>query len=192
METGHESGPVLEATGSSKHIAKERLAVCVYTSIGIFSGYVHCIRSQRLLDLLNSALVGGLRAYFDFLPLTQVTIYFSDGTEATTKTTLINKDNILFVTEDGQTSGIDSGGTGKSLPRVSKSPVVANLCVPPYKLRGEMHSIKGQRLSDLLNTGDRFLPITNVEIVAPSGDSQAVSFVAINKAQIIYSEETSH
>ncbi|MBM3166208.1 MAG: hypothetical protein FJZ94_01975 [Chloroflexi bacterium] len=192
METEHEPAPVLAATGSNKHLEKERLAVCVYTSVGIFSGYVHCIRSQRLLDVLNSVLVGGLRAYFDFLPLTYVTIYFSDGTEATTKTTLINKDNILFVAEVGQTSRIDSRETGKSLPRVSKSPVVANLCVPPYKLRGEMHSTTRQRLSDLLNTGDRFLPITNVEIVASSGNSQTVPFVAINKAQIIYSEETSH
>jgi len=126
-----------------------------------------------------------------FWPLTEVTIYSSNGTEATTETALINKDNILFVIEAGQSSGLAGERTYRSLPLVDKSPLFANLYVPSYKLSGKMHSAEGQRLSDLLNTGDRFIPATNVQIVDSSGNSQTASFVAINKAQIIYSEEIS-
>lgn len=165
------------------------MEVRVHTPICILTGYVHCFHGQRLLDLLNSVLVGGLRAYFDFLPLTEVTIYSSNGTEATTETALINKDNILFVIEAGQSSGLAGERTYRSLPLVDKSPLFANLYVPSYKLSGKMHSAEGQRLSDLLNTGDRFIPATNVQIVDSSSNSQTASFVAINKAQIIYSEE---
>jgi hypothetical protein len=125
------------------------------------------------------------------LPLTEVTIYSSTGTETATETALVNKDNILFVIELGQSSGV-AGDRTYRLPLIGKSALVANLYVPSYKLSGKMHSTKGQRLSDLLNTGDRFLPVSNVQIVDSSGNGQEAAFVAINKAQIIYSEEISH
>jgi hypothetical protein len=192
MEMSHEQQTVLAAIRQEKRIDKARLEVRVHTPTGILTGNVHCLPRQRLLDLLNSVLVGGLRAYFDFLPLTEVTIYSPNGTEATTETALVNKDNILFVIEVGQTSGIGGERAYRSLPLVGKPPLVANLYVPSYKLSGKMHSTKGQRLSDLLNTGDRFLAVTNVQIVDSSGNSQEAAFVAINKAQIIYSEEISH
>ena len=186
-----ESEPTLTVIRPEKRIDKERLEVSVYTPTCILTGHVHCLQKQRLLDLLNSILVGGLRTYFDFLPLTEVTIYTLDGTEATTKAALINKDNILFVIGVEQSSGLAGESTYKSLPFVGKSPIVASLYLPSYELSGKMHSAKGQRLSDLLNTGERFLPVTDANIVSSSGVEQTATFVAINKAQIIYSEEIS-
>jgi hypothetical protein len=38
---------------------------------------------------------------------------------------------------------------------------------------------------------DMFLPMTNVDIGSSSGIRQSAAFVAVNKAQIIYAEETS-
>jgi len=197
MEISHEPPPALEEIRPQKRIDKERLEVCVYTSTCvltgcIITGYVHRLPRQRILDLLNSVPVGGVRLYLDFLPLTEVTIHSSNGKEVITATALIHKNNILFVVEVGQSSVLAGEGAGRPTPLVGRSPVGVNLYLASYKLSGKLHKEKGQRLSDLLNIGDRFLPVTDVQIVDSSGNSQTASFAAINRAQIVYAEEISH
>jgi hypothetical protein len=191
METPLEPEPGLSTTRSEKHIEKQQREVRIYTSTNIFNGFVHCLPRQRLLDYLNSVLVGKLQTYVDFLPLTEVTICSPNGTEATTEMVLINRDNILFVIEVGQSPTAAAAMPYRSLPFVEKSPVFATLDVPPYKLSGKMYSAREQRLSDLLNIGGRFLPVTDAQILDPAGNSQKASFVAINKMKIIYAEEIS-
>jgi hypothetical protein len=87
-------------------------------------------------------------------------------------------------------SGGPSGKVRHRLyPFVSKSPLSVRLYMPFYTLTGQMHCFEGQPLSDLLNTGERFLALTNVQIVPSGGSSESVSFVAVNKEQIISLEE---
>jgi hypothetical protein len=143
------------------------------------------------LDLLNGVLVGGLRDDTDFLPVTEATSHTLNDTETTMQFALIKKANILFISEIKQHGEPSTETSHKLPPAREKFLITAKLHIPPYILSGQMHCAKGQRLSDLLNTKDKFLPMTNVDIVPSSGIRQPAVFVAVNKAQIIYAEETS-
>lgn len=191
MEISHKSHSSLVVGSPERHVTKEQFKICVYTPTCILSGYIYCLHKQRLLDLVNGVLVGGWRVDADFLPVTEATSHTLNDTETTAQFILINKANILFVSETKQ-HGEPSTEASYELPlEVGKFLITAKLHVPPYILSGQMHCAKGQRLSDLLNTKDKFLPMTNVDIVPSSGIRQSAAFVAANKAQIIYAEETS-
>jgi hypothetical protein len=136
-------------------------------------------------------LPGGLRVDNDFLPVTEATSHTLNATETTTQFASINKANILFISEIKQHGEPSAEASYKLPPAVGKFPIIAKLHIPSYILSGQMHCAKGQRLSDLLNTKDKFLAMTNVDIVPSSGIRQSAAFVAVNKAQIIYAEETS-
>jgi len=191
METSPKSDSSLLVGSSEKHIPKEQLKVCVYTPTCMLSGHTHCLQGQRLLDLLNSVVMGALRLGADFLPVTEATSHNLDGTETTTQFALINKSNILFVSEIEPQAEPSTEAGIKLLPTIGKSLIIVKFYIPPYTLSGQMHCAKGQRLSDLLNTKDTFLPMTNVDIVPASGIRQSAVFVAINKKQINYAEEVS-
>jgi len=104
----------------------------------------------------------------------------------------LNKANILFVREfeDGQTRGIGSEPGYKSYPYAPKSSIAVRLHLPFYILTGHIHCARGERVSDVMNLALRFLPLTNVEICPSVGSSESgVSFVAVNKRQIILLED---
>jgi hypothetical protein len=143
------------------------------------------------LDVLNSVLPGGLRVDIDFLPVTEATNHTLNYTETTTQLALINKANILFISEIKQHGEPNTKASYKLPPAVERFLIMAKLYIPPYILSGQMHCAKGQRLSELLNKKDKFLAMTNVGIVPSSGIRQSAAFIAVNKAQIIYAEETS-
>lgn len=191
METSHKSGSNLLVGSSERHVPKEQLKVCVYTPTCIINGYIYRLHKQRLLDLLNSVVAGTLRVGIDFLPVTQATSHALDGTKTTTEFALINKTNILFASEIEQEGEPSTEASYELPPAVGKFLIIAKLHMPPYILSGQMHCAKGQRLSDLLNTKDRFIPMTNVDIVPSSSIRQSAVFAAVNKAQITYAEETS-
>ena len=189
MEIPHKSNSSLPVGSPERHITKEQLKVCVYTPTCMLSGYIHCLQRQRLLDLLNSIVVGELRLGTDFLPLTEVNSHNQDGKETTMQFALINKPNILFVSEIEKQAEPSIEVSHKLPPTREKFIITAKFYIPPYMLSGQIHCTKGQRLSDLLNTKDRFIPMTNVDIVQSSGVLQPSTFVAVNKNQIIYAEE---
>lgn len=191
MEISRKSDSGLPAGSPERHIPKEQLKVCIYTPTCMLSGYIHCLQRQRLLDLLNSVVVGELRLGTDFLPLTEATSHNQDGTETTTQFALINKSNILFVSEIEQQAEPSTEASYKLPQTREKFLITAKFYIPPYTLSGQMHCTKGQRLSDLLNTKDRFLPMTNADIASSSGILQPAVFIAVNKNQIIYAEEAS-
>ena len=189
MEMSHKlhSSPLVGSP--ERYVAKEQLKVCVYTPTCMLSGYIYCLHKQRLLDLLNGVMVGGLRANADFLPVTEATSHTLNDVETSMQFAFINKANILFISEIKQ-HGEPGREASYELPlAVEKFPIIAKFHMPSYILNGQMHCTKRQRLSDLLNTKDRFLPMTNVDIVPPSGIRQSAVFVAVNKAQIVYAQE---
>lgn len=191
MEISREPQPGLATKKSERFIDKRQLEVDIYMQTCAVRGDVYCLHTQGLLDLLNSILVGGLRAYFDFLPLTNATFYNSIGIETNTQFALINKDNVYFVsTAAEEEASLAQRAYGLSA-RVDKSTIFAKINMPLYTLIGQLHVRKGQRLSDLLNTGERFIAMSNVDILASLEDSETANFAAINKAQIIYAEEIS-
>ena len=169
-----------------------RLKVRLYTSAHILDGYIDVLPKQRLLDILNGVLRGALRTKGGFLQISEAELCSSDGTKVTLQSAYINRANILFAREieDGQTQGLGDEVGHKRYPFVSKSPAAVRLYMPLYTLTGQIHCAKGQRPSDVLNRGERFLALTNVQIASSGGSSESVvRFVAVNKEQIISLEE---
>jgi len=177
---------------ASEKMEKKRLKVQIYTPTYTCTGYVYCPHRGRLLDVLNGISVGALRVDDKFLPVSEVEMHSPDAKEATVQSIHINKASILFVREieDGQSRGLGGRVGHKPYPYVEKLAVGVKLYMPSYTLTGQMHCAKGQGVSDVLNSEMRFLPMTNVEICPSAGGSKSgVSFIAVNKGQIISLEE---
>lgn len=163
-----------------------------YTLPHICVGYIYCPQGRRLLDHLNDVFPGTVPEYKNFLSVTEVQMYSVRKQTETVSFACINKANILFVREsqDGQTRGLGGKLGPKPYPYAPKSPVAVKLYLPFYTLTGNMHCVKGERISDVLNLALKFLPLTNVEICPSVGGSESgVGFLAVNREQIILLEE---
>ena len=168
------------------------MRVQIYTPTHICIGHVHCPDQRRLLDVLNGLLRGTLHTNTEFLPMSTVDMRFTDGRELTLQSAYINKANILFVREIESHQTMAPGGEvgHKPYPFVPKRSAEVTLYMPLYTLTGRMHCAKGKRVWDVLNSGLRFLPLTNVEISHSAGGSESgVTFIAVNKGQILFLEE---
>ena len=161
---------------------ESKCKIQVYEAHHIFMGYVTC--QKRLLDVLN----GSLGVDMKFLPMGQVECSaVVTGEVVTVPSAYINKANILFVKD--YSAGSQTGpyirpiGRPKLYPFISKSPITVRVFLPFYTLTGQMHCAKGKGVEDALDSGLRFLPMTDVEI-SPGGEPPA-SFVAVNKGQIL-------
>ena len=180
----------LPVNSPEKHVKKE--LVWIYMPTRIFVGYVYHLHRQRLLDVLNGVSVGGLHTNGELLPVSEVVLDYPGGKEVAMGFALVNKANILFVrkAEHDLTRQSSKANGHKLYPVVDKIPVAVKLHMPCYPLIGQMHCAKGQWPSDLLNMRERFLALTNVEILPATGTSESgISFLAVNKEQIIYVEQ---
>ncbi|GAH69811.1 unnamed protein product, partial [marine sediment metagenome] len=113
---------------------------------------------------------------------------FFDGRKAAVQSAYINKADILFLreTEDGQTRGLGGKAGHKPYPFVPKTSTMVRLYMPSYTLSGKMHYPGGRGVSDVLNSGLRFIPLTNVEICPGAGNSESgVGFIAVNREQML-------
>lgn len=179
-------------TQASEKMEKKRLKVQIQLSTAICTGYIYCPSQRRLLDVLNGVSAGELRVSDEFLPVSEAEMRSPDAKKATVQSIHINKASILFVKEieDGQSRGLGSRVGHKHYPFVEKLAVGVKLYMASYTLTGQMQCAKGQGVSDVLNSEMRFLPMTNVEICPSAGGSKSgVSFIAVNKGQIISLEE---
>jgi hypothetical protein len=62
----------------------------------------------------------------------------------------------------------------------------AQVFASPYILKGQLYVETWGQVADTIETGERFLPLTDVEVdPAPPGESTQFDFVAINKERII-------
>lgn len=156
---------------------ESKCKIQVYEAHHIFMGYVTC--QKRLLDVLN----GSLGIDTKFLPMSQVEYSaVVTGEVVPVPSAYINKANILFVIEDeGSQAGLEV--EPKPYPFIGKLPIAVRVSLPFYTLTGQMHCAKGKGVEDVLDSGLRFLPMTDVKI-SPGGEPP-VSFVAVNKRQIL-------
>jgi hypothetical protein len=161
------------------------------------SGTTYRMHQQRLLDVLHSSLVANShRLGKEFLPLTDVHMFFSSGEKEYLQSTHVNKWSILLVAERG--GGQPSSNNlleSERLPNPLFRPkrvVSARLRIPPHDLVGKMHADPGLGLVHVLDGEQMFLPMTDVIITPPllTGEWQ-FSFVAVNKHQIARIEEWS-
>ncbi|GAH60849.1 unnamed protein product, partial [marine sediment metagenome] len=116
-----------------------------------------------------------------FLPMSQVECSAAvTGEVVTVPSAYINKANILFVKDYSAGSQIGPYTGPKYLepklyPFIRKSPIAVRVFLPFYTLTGQMHCAKGKGVADVLDSGLRFFPMTNVEI--SPGDEPPTSFV---------------
>ena len=189
--------PGLSANYQDNFIHKVPLRITVYTLDHIITGYIYRLSPipvyrQRLQDILNEILAGTAYGHPGFLSVTETSIYTPDQTNSTSQFSCINKDKILFAREasDEQNNNRDTGNIPIPPTSVKKKPINVKLYMPFYTINGRMHCVKGQRLSDLLNTLDQFVPVTNANIVSSLSNNQFSSeFVAINKKQVLHIHE---
>ena len=158
------------------------------------SGTTYRMHQQRLLDVLHSSLVANSHQLGkEFVPLTDVDLFFGSGEREHLKSTHVNKWSVLFVAErsGGQPSTSSLPETERPSFRPKKA-LSARLRIPPYDLVGKMHADPGLALVHVLDGGEMFLPMTDVIITPPllTGEWQ-FSFVAVNKHQIARIEEWS-
>lgn len=170
----------------------KRVEVKIYTVAPVCTGYIDVPPRRRLMDVLNGVPLGELRVDEEFLLVSEAGISSSDGSEVTVQNAYLNKAKILFVKEVGgeETRGLGGEVAPRQYPFVDKLSAQIKLLMPFFTLTGRMHFAKNQRLRDVLNWSPRFLPLTNVDIYPAEGESESgVSFVAVNKEQVIFSQE---
>ncbi len=176
-----------------------RVPVVVCTISGTYSGVTRRLADQRLLDALNEGFTSrALRMGKDFMPLTDVQAYFPTGTKVRLASkyasTYIRKANIFFVGErraPGQGEAAGPGEKPGARRARAKKTIAAQIHMPPYILKGQIHAEVWQQLIQALDSGERFLPLTSVtlwpELV--NGESR-FDFVAVNKDQVVYLGES--
>ncbi len=161
--------------------------VVVCTTAGTFVGHTYRSSRLRLLDALNKGFAArGARIGLDYMPMTDVEMYFPEGGRQSMSSVHIRKANVVFVAEkSGGQPESDGSKAGKVI--VAKKPVDARVCVVPYVLVGRLHSAAWAELVTSLHQEEAFIPLTKVQITPPlaTGDSQ-FDFVAVNKDQVVY------
>jgi hypothetical protein len=160
--------------------------VVVCTTAGTFVGHTYRSSRLRLLDSLNKGFAArGTRIGLDYMPMTEVEMYFPEGGHRPMTSVHVRKANVDFVCERGGGQPEGNGKAGKVI--IAKKPVDARLCMVPYVLVGRLHSAAWSELVTSLHQEETFIPLTKVQITPPlaTGES-AFDFVAVNKDQVVY------
>lgn len=165
----------------------------------IIEGTIYCLPHQRFIDYLNSTYIFKTNAADQFIQVNDVSITLPDKTNRTMKYICLNKNSILFagaISDETTVERFIKDGQ-RTYPVVKKIAVSANLYVSTklythaYLISGKMHFAKNQTMMDLLNSEQKFLPLTEVEISPPLFTDRIpdnLDFVAVNKDIIIYLE----
>jgi hypothetical protein len=70
---------------------------------------------------------------------------------------------------------------------ISKRPVYATIQTTTHLMRGHIHVRRDQRIKDELDLDERFIAVTEVNVLAPDGQILfQAPFLAINRDQIIW------
>jgi len=162
----------------------------------VCTGYISIPPRRRLLDVLNGISLSELRVEEGFLLVTEARIGSLDGgSEVTAQSVYLNKAKILFLKEvyGEENKGLGEEVARRQYPYVDKLYGPVKLLTTLFTLTGRMHYAKNQSPWDLLNLAPRFLPLTDVNIYPAGGENGGngtwVSFVAVNKEQIIFAQE---
>jgi hypothetical protein len=174
--------------------SNKQYKILVCTGELVFEGLFHCNISQRLIDALNEGVRESPSSKMvDFLLMQGVTMTDISGHEKKFNQIYIARNNIIFI---AQVSTEIRGHTFSSYPYRRKQPVgvtiytaqiyQAQVYASPYVLKGQIYVETWGQVADTIESKERFLPLTNVEVdtVLPAGGKH-FDFVAINKERII-------
>jgi hypothetical protein len=168
-----------------------QVEIVVCTASYTLTGHTYRLHPQRLLDALNKGFsASDSHIAKDFVPLTEVEVFFPDGRQEYMASTYIRKTNILFVAERGRQEQLDEPGIedkSKIYVKRAKKPLGVKVYMPFYTLVGKMYGEMWQQLLYVLNRDEMFLPLTDVEVSPELVCRESrFDFVAINKDQLIY------
>ena len=180
-----------QPNGSSAGNAKlKQVKVVVCTETCTFTGHTYCMSHQRLLDVLNQDFMSNsMPMGKDFMALTDAEVSFPGREREFMASIYVRKAGILFV---GEKSEHKPGKPEiEDKPRIylakPKSSLEVEIHMPSYTLTGQIYGQALQKLLDVIDRADRFLPLTNVEISpAPDNAASTFDFVAVNREKIIY------
>jgi len=168
----------------------KQVKVVVFTETCILTGHTYCMKHQRLLDVLNQDFMpNSLPIGKDFMPLTEVEVSFTSLKREIMASIYVRKASILFVGEksEHQPETAETEDRAKNYPGKAKSPIEAEIRMPLYTLRGQMHAPAGQKMLAAVERADKFISMTNVQIhSALDNTALAFDFVAVNRDKIIY------
>jgi hypothetical protein len=169
---------------------KKQIKIQVFTDDAIFNGYICCHSGMRLLDVLNGG-VGSLCSDSKFVCISRCEKDTQDINELRKNAVYINKSKILFLKEDENLNDIEPNKAKRqtAYPYVEKISALYRVKSMTYNLEGYVHHLKGQNVNDILNSGSRFLPMTDVKINTENGCiTSRADFIAVNKEQISFLE----
>lgn len=125
----------------------------------------------------------------EFLPLAQVEVSSPNGEKKTAAEMYIRKSNILFVGEMSEGQPATSPNKERLLvyPMRPKTPLAAEIHLPLYILRGQLHGEAWQQILDIVDRADKFIALTNVEAYRTLDHASSMfDFAAVNRDKIIY------
>ncbi len=156
-----------------------------------FSGLLNHSDKERVLDVLNQgSITSKERLPEDFLQLSEVEIISTDGLKKRQSSScLIAKPNVLFVAE--KNTGNISGAPSTSHPLYQpKRAVCVEILIPGIALLARVHVADWQQPMNVVDTIQRFLPLTRVQLSPPLSTGEAeFDFIAVNRHQIIFMAE---
>ncbi len=177
---------IWKVLGSSK-----KTSIVTLTNSYAFSGYINHASNERVLDVLNQGSVTEKEMMpEDFLQLTEVEVISTDGQRKhTSPSCLVAKPNILFVAEKNSMQENSRLATRHPLYQPKKS-VCVEILMPGLAMLARIHICDWQRPMSVVNTIQRFLPLTQVEFSSKLVTGEVhFDFVAVNRSQIIFMAE---
>lgn len=83
---------------------------------------------------------------------------------------------------------LDFDDKGKYFTEViTKDKIISHIQMGAYRIRGNVHVRRGDRLSDELNRENKFLAVTDAEIFSQAGELLYITdFLAINREHIVW------
>lgn len=173
---------------SKAKLKQVKVVVCAETCT--FIGHTHCMSHQRLLDILNQDFMSNsIPIGKDFMALTDAEVLFPDREREYIASIYVRKAGILFIAEksDHQTEKPEVEDKPRIYLAKPKSSLEAEIHMPLYTLTGQIYGQALQKLLDVIDRADRFLPLTHVEIrPALYNAASTFDFVAVNREKIIY------
>lgn len=179
-------------SGNSELNKQYEILVCAGELI--FTGLFKCNISQRLIDALNEGIRESASSKMvDFLPMYDVTMSDIHGKAKKFNRIYVAKNNIIFI---AQLSTEVKGKKLSAYPYRRKQPVgitiytaqiyQAQVFASPYQLKGQIHVESWGQVADTIETKERFIPFTDVEVDPPTpGGRSKFDFVAINRERVI-------
>jgi hypothetical protein len=169
----------------------KQVKVLVCTETCVFDGYAYCGTNQRLLDTLNQNVIANSVALGrEFLLLAEVEVSFPNGAKKSTREAIIRKSNILFVGEKSERR-TEMKDRPLMYPMRPKTPLKVDIYLPSYVLAGHIYGEAWQQVLDVVDRADKFIALTDVQVVHTSDDAQVTfDFVAANRDKIIYVGES--